>query len=220
MSLKKNPIKTVSALYFFLVAGVSPSVASIIYFDYRPPAPAVTDSAVAGKNSGTITGGVFLSPSGASASSGELKIDLSAYSHGQSYLANVKLNSGLAIAANGDLVTVSSSFPSTATTLLSINGSGSQTYNGYVKTRFNAGAGNYYFGWAEIETSVVATSRNSVRAEATILRMAFNNTANESIIVGAIPEPSVHLLILTGGGIVFVGHRWRTHAKGKQEKTS
>jgi len=213
-------ISKIKIISIVLWVGVIPSIADIVYFDYRPPAPAVTDSAVAGKNSGTITGGVFLSTSGASASSGELKIDLSAYSHGQSYQANVKLNSGLAIAANGDLVTVNSSFPSTATTLLSINGSGSQTYNGYVKTRFNAGAGNYYFGWAEIETRVVATSRNSVRAEATILRMAFNDQVNESIIVGAIPEPSVHLLILTGGGIVFVGHRWRTRAKARQEENA
>jgi len=40
------------------------------------------------------------------------------------------------------------------------------------------------------------------------------------IIVGVIPEPSVHLLILSGGGIVFVSHRWRALAKGKQEELS
>ena len=38
--------------------------------------------------------------------------------------------------------------------------------------------------------------------------------------VNVVPEPSVHLLILTGGGFVFVGHRWRTRAKGKQEESS
>ena len=40
------------------------------------------------------------------------------------------------------------------------------------------------------------------------------------ISVNVVPEPSVHLLILTGGGFVFVGHRWRTRAKGKQEESS
>ena len=35
------------------------------------------------------------------------------------------------------------------------------------------------------------------------------------ISVGVIPEPSVHLLLLMGGGFVVVGHRWRTRTQAK-----
>ena len=49
---------------------------------------------------------------------------------------------------------------------------------------------------------------------------SLKNRLQMAINVDVIPEPSVQLLILTGGGFVFVSRRWRTRAKGKQEEIS
>ncbi len=202
-------ISKIRMISIILWIGVIPSIADIIYFDYRPPEPSVFDSVSGGRNSGAKTGGVFLSTSGASEASGELKIKLNTNSRGNRYSATVTLANGIATAAEGDVVDATTLFPS-STLLIS----GNAIYNGFTAVRFKEGI-DFYYGWVEIETRVTA-SRNSVSAKASILQMAFNNTVNESIIVGAIPEPSVLLLILTGGSIAFVGHRWRTRARQEE----
>ena len=42
-----------------------------------------------------------------------------------------------------------------------------------------------------------------------------NTTHPIRLSIGVIPEPSVHLLLLMGGGFVVVGHRWRTRSQAK-----
>jgi hypothetical protein len=71
----------------------------------------------------------------------------------------------------------------------------------YFGIRIDAGEGDYYYGWARgFGIGDVDTSRNpATQATAGVYEMAVNSTPNESILVGAVPEPGTLGLLVLGG---------------------
>lgn len=76
----------------------------------------------------------------------------------------------------------------------------SDTYYGI---RFDQGGGNYNYGWVQLKTP----GNDMVLVEASV-----NQTANESIRVSTVPEPSTSLLGLAGGAIALTAIRRRKAA--------
>jgi hypothetical protein len=76
--------------------------------------------------------------------------------------------------------------------------------------RLDQGGGNYYYGWAKVygylELDEGGAGVGFSLATARVLEMAYDNTLNQSIAVGAVPEPAT-ALSLALGGLVIAGYR-------------
>lgn len=202
--MKKN-------LLYLLFASVSfPALnvpAEIILFDYADSPVSVSITA----NDGELqTDSVFFSLDGASSTSGDLEISLSAAvdKSSKTYWSTISLENGFAEAAANDFVNVTTVFTDTTTELIGVTAKNKTgTYADYVALRFTNTNGEDLYGWAEIaaNTRVKANGKQS-SANISILRMAYNNEAGASIIVGdtfgteAIPEPAAATLVVGAGG--------------------
>jgi hypothetical protein len=80
----------------------------------------------------------------------------------------------------------------------------------YVGFRLNQGGEDFYYGWAQIYGTAIADGpENSADAVVGVKKMAFNNTLNEDIAVGVIPEPATALSLAMGGLVIAVYRRIR-----------
>jgi len=79
----------------------------------------------------------------------------------------------------------------------------------YMGLQFDAADGIHY-GWVEMSTSITAY-------EATVHSWAYNTTPGESILTGAVPEPSTALLAVIGGMSVWVLRRQNRASKPWKE---
>ncbi|MEE9369400.1 MAG: hypothetical protein V3V05_11150 [Pontiella sp.] len=197
--------------YVYAVALVSIGVgnvkAGLVYYDYTS---APITSSILANSVGSAVGVLYISTSGANLVSGELQIDLSAYAEkGASHSAAVNLGAGFATASSNDLINAGVSFNATPTPVTSISAKGqTDFYDDYIVFRFNAGGGQFFYGWAEITANTSANSNGKdAAADLTIKRMAYNNTADASTIVGVIPEPASVAMILVCGIAAIMGRR-------------
>jgi len=74
----------------------------------------------------------------------------------------------------------------------------------YFGIRLDAGDGNYYYGWARgyAEANVDSARNPASISTAGVYEMAINNTINQGLAVGAIPEPATALILVIGGGLI------------------
>jgi len=188
------------------------SQAGIIYYDYSD-APETFPLISAGCNiyeSGTV----FLSTDGVNESGSNLEISLSAmgiFTFGRK--AEINLGKGFAYAQESDVVDLNTRFSTSTESLVTATEKGqTDTYGDYLALQLDAGNGQSLFGWAEVSaTAALSDNGRSSSAAISIIRMAFNDVENESIVVGkphetAIPEPAVATLVV-GFGIAIIGAR-------------
>ncbi|MEN7973981.1 MAG: hypothetical protein ABFR47_09140 [Verrucomicrobiota bacterium] len=185
--------------------------ADIVHYDYSNNP--IGNSADASDLNSYSQGSLYLSTSGASLEQGELEISLSAFvqKKEKSRWATVDLLSGFSLTTEGEIVGTETNFSPAPQQLLSATGKGEpKNFDGYVSLRFDAGDGDFYYGWAKIAgEAYVDPNGKSSSASLNIMGMAFNDTANKSILAGqtittVIPEPAVVTLVL-GFGISLVG---------------
>lgn len=182
---------------------VATSQAALILYDYT--AAPITTSLTAGLNV-TETGNLFFSLSGVDLASGELQINLLADGTKNAETSNVQLGSGFKTALLNDVVSLTTIFTQGVEDLISISGKNTTAaYDEYLALEFDAGNGDHYYGWAKVRADVSQTQSSKTSASSfSVSTFAYNDTANESIVVGAIPEPAVITLVL-GCGITALG---------------
>lgn len=184
-------------------AGIA--AANLVVYDYS--AAPVSLSRTTPQRNGSVAGSIYLSRTSASLANGELQLDLLATANHPTYTGSVTGQPGIRLAALNDIVNQTVDF-SGLTTILSQNRT---SYTGYVALEFDAGSGNFYYGWAEITANVTGgPSQKTITAAASILRLAYNNVANEAVVVGqtaAIPEPAVATLLVGFGSALLAGRR-------------
>ena len=100
----------------------------------------------------------------------------------------------------------------------------SESWSGYVPIRFsNEDGTSFMYGWAEIEASVELVNgtpddNDYSRVVFEIKRMAYEGNWDQPIAAGAIPEPSVIILVLcTGLGILSARRIFPNLENGKAE---
>ncbi|MDF7824435.1 hypothetical protein P4B35_10460 [Pontiellaceae bacterium B12227] len=192
-----------------LAAGIGTAQGAVVLLDTSTTNSIVAIYESQGKIIGDEAATLYLSTSGISSSAGGLEIDLFAHAeHPKNYTSSIVLGADFATVTSGEVINLETAFntgPTTLVELLETSGSAvSETYDGYLAFRFDAGAGQYYYGAAEITaTATRSTSDSNATAMFIIKRMAYNDTADEGLLTGAtfeaVPEPAVVTLVLSCG---------------------
>lgn len=196
------------------------SRAEIVYFDYTAD-PVKASSHATGSSGAWITSYLKLTATGALAGQETDDPRLGAFSYG----AGSTLYTYADISGNANLTSwfinsedtvdaasnwgVSSEGGSIAFSLVfsSSNYQSDSSGDQYIGFRLDQGGGDYYYGWAQIYGTAVADGPgNSADAVVGVKQMAFNNTLNEGLAVGVIPEPAT-ALTLAFGGLLISGYR-------------
>lgn len=196
----------------FVISTAFISQAGIIYYDYSD-APETLSLTSSGWNVYS-SGNLFLSTDGINESGAELEISLSAmgiFTFGRR--AEISLGNGFAFAQENDVVDLNTHFSTSTESLVSATERGqTDSFDDYLAFLLDAGNGQSLHGWAEVSaTASLSDNGRSSSVAISILRMAFNDIENESILVGkfddaVIPEPAVATLVL-GFGIALIGAR-------------
>jgi len=199
--------------------------AEVVYFNYTgSPVEAVAHATT---NTGAwVTSYLTLTTSGAENGLETDAIHLGAFAYGSTFAgvsatADLSYNNHLTwLIGLGDTVDSLSSW-GTGEEGASIAYASSPTYsynssgNQYVGFRIDQGGGNYNYGWAEIYGIAIADKpNNSADAVIGVNKMAFNNTMNEGIAVGVVPEPATALSLMLGG-LLITGYRRISKAYGR-----
>lgn len=196
----------------FIICSAFISQAETIYYDTStaPETLSLTSSGWDIHESGNL----FLSPGGIDESGGELAISPSSMgllTFGRR--AGINLSDGFAFAQQNDVVDINTLFSTATESLVSATEKGqTDSDDDYLAFLFDAGNGQSLYGWAEISaTTALSDDGRSSLAPISVPSMAFNDEANESIMVGptsdaTIPEPAVATLVV-GFGIALIGVR-------------
>jgi len=183
--------------------------AEIIYYDYSdaPKSISITASGLSLSESGSL----FLSTNGTSECGGKLEIRLSAIAEKRCkvHAATVELGNGFAQASANDAVNADTVFNSALTALISeTDRKSTASYDDYLAFLFDAGGNNFFYGWMEVyATADIPPNGKQSTVSFSIKHLAFNNVANESIAVGAIPEPAMVTLVLGFGAALLAARR-------------
>lgn len=194
--------------------------ASIVYYDYTS-APVEASAHATGSSGSWIISYLKLTSSGAVSGleTDDPRLGAFAYGSGSTLYAyadtsgNDNLTSGFI--SLSDTVDSSSGWgvgmESGTIAFALVFGSGDQQSDGsgdqYIGFRLDQGSGNYYYGWAQIYATAVANGPgNAADAVIGVKTMAFNNTLNEGIVTGAVPEPATALSLILGG-LLITGYR-------------
>jgi len=194
--------------------------ASVVYFDYTG-SPVEASSHATGSSGAWVTSYLKLTASGALAGQETDDPRLGAFSYGSGSTlytyADISGNGNLTswfIGLN-DTVDASSGWgvgmESGTIAFALVFGSGDYQSDSsgdqYIGFRLDQGGGNYYYGWAQIYGTAVANGPgNSADAVVGVKKMAFNDTLNEGLSAGVIPEPATALSLMLGG-LVIAGYR-------------
>ena len=196
------------------------SHAGVVYFDYTG-APVEASSHANGSSGAWITSYLKLTASGALAGLETDDPRLGAFSYGAGSTlyayADISGNANLTswFINPEDTVDAASSWGvggeggTIAFALVFGSGDYQSDSSGdqYIGFRLDQGGGNYYYGWAQIYGTAVANGPgNSADAVVGVKQMAFNDTMNEGLAVGVVPEPATALSLMLGGFLI-AGYR-------------
>ncbi len=208
--MKKTRKHLIAVAIFISTAFVSR--ASIIYYDYSD-APETLSLTSSGWNM-YESGNLFLPTDGIAEAGSTMEISFSAMGrftfdrHTETSSGN-----GFAFALESDVADLNTLLSSTTESLVSATERGqTDTYHDYLGLLLDAGNGESLYGWAEVSaTAMLSDHGRSSSAALSIIRMAFTDIENESIVIGqsheaTIPEPAAATLVV-GFGIVLIGAR-------------
>jgi hypothetical protein len=219
-----QPIRRIlAAACTLLAASCLNGMADIVYFDegYAHQIEVIQQTPQAG----STTENIYLSTEGINSISGELQFSITAtrtVAGGSGRTKRLSASIGLSgggtgggignmLVSEGDLISQNTDFNLLGDPLLDLNlndnkfDTASETFSGYVPIKFAIeGTTSFIYGWVEIEATIdlingPADEMDISQALITVKSMAFETNWDDPIAVGAVPEPSVLILVLITG---------------------